>query len=80
MPIHRYELPADANCEPCPMGCGGMTADPAGGPCQSCIAALYAEDEEEPCCESCGKPIYEWGDYGCQRCDARVRAGEHLHG
>lgn len=28
-------------------------------------------DEEEPCCDHCGKPIYEWADLGCGHCDAR---------
>jgi len=82
MGIQEFVLPADSDLTPCPEGCGRMTDDVAGGPCTDCWQRIAddsaAEEEEEPCCEKCGKPIYDWSDYGCERCDARVRAGEHL--
>lgn len=27
--------------DPCPMGCGGLTDDPYGGPCTRCWNAVY---------------------------------------
>lgn len=36
MPIYQFDLPLDSDVEPCPMACGGMTEDAAGGPCQAC--------------------------------------------
>jgi len=35
--------------------------------------APWDEEEEEPKCEHCGKPIYDFDDIGCAMCDARVR-------
>lgn len=32
------DLPDDA--WPCPMGCGGLTEDPYGGPCRACWDAV----------------------------------------
>lgn len=26
---------------------------------------------EQPCCHHCGKPLYDFGDMGCEYCDAR---------
>ena len=40
--------------------------------------APWDEEQEEPACSSCGKPIYDFSDFGCEYCDARVRAGYHL--
>lgn len=44
------------------------------GKCEGCFAYSCCFDEgEEPCCDHCGKPIYDWSDYGCPACDARTR-------
>ena len=32
--------------EPCPMGCGNLTDDAAGGPCSACWAAVYDENDD----------------------------------
>lgn len=42
------EIPAETKrpsraTEPCPMGCGGNTDDPYGGPCQACWDETSAE-------------------------------------
>lgn len=34
MTINEYEFPSGSGLEPCPLGCGRMTEDEAGGPCQ----------------------------------------------
>jgi len=28
-------------------------------------------ENEEPCCEYCGKPFEDFSDLGCERCDRR---------
>lgn len=33
----------DDEWEPCPMGCGGLTEDPYGGPCDRCWEKAYRE-------------------------------------
>jgi len=40
-----WEFPTDHDGPwPCPQGCGGLTEDEAGGPCQRCWAAV--DDQE----------------------------------
>jgi hypothetical protein len=41
--------------------------------CPACdaYAAMMLGDEEEPCCRHCGKPLYDFSDLGCGRCDRR---------
>lgn len=48
----------------CPIGVGS---------CAGCVAvaSLDAADPDEPRCEHCGKPLYEFADLGCAYCDAR---------
>lgn len=29
------------------------------------------DEEEEPICSHCGKPLYDFSDLGCGRCDRR---------
>ena len=36
MAILMWEFPADSDAWPCPEACGGLTEDPAGGPCKCC--------------------------------------------
>jgi hypothetical protein len=36
MAIYTWDLPADSDAWPCPEACGGLTEDPAGGPCKRC--------------------------------------------
>ena len=31
----------------CPQGCGGITEDPYGGPCQACWDAVGKDDDED---------------------------------
>lgn len=62
MSVFRVEMPANSELTPCPMGCGRMTEDPAGGPCHACWALV--SEEQEPCCESCGKGLYDWAISG----------------
>lgn len=33
---HTWELDEDDDRAPCPMGCGNLTDDVAGGPCSAC--------------------------------------------
>jgi len=62
--------------------CGGTPDDdlcsvcncPIGlGSCDGCcaVAASCEPQEDEPICPHCGKPIYDFSDLGCSRCDAR---------
>lgn len=70
-----WEFPADSDAWPCPEGCGGLTEDPAGGPCKRCWDQVpgpncicgpdstgEAPDERPEC------PVHgfdaEWGDTG----------------
>jgi len=39
MATHDWELDEDDDSDPCPMGCGNLTDDVAGGPCSQCWAA-----------------------------------------
>lgn len=47
MSKREYILPKDCEVSPCPMGCGGMTDDPAGGPCKACWAKVYDKNRYE---------------------------------
>lgn len=31
----------------------------------------FCDDQEEPTCEHCGKPLYDFSDIGCGECDRR---------
>lgn len=45
--IDVFDFPEDYDGdEPCPMGCGRLTEDAAGGPCEACWAELYHDDDE----------------------------------
>ncbi len=35
--------------------------------------APWDEEQDEPCCDYCGKPVYEFDELGCTACDARVK-------
>ena len=37
---HTWELDEDDDRAPCPMGCGNLTDDVAGGPCSACWASM----------------------------------------
>ncbi len=37
MATHEWELDEDDDRDPCPMGCGDLTDDVAGGPCTNCL-------------------------------------------
>lgn len=39
--------------------------------CPACEALSGDCDEPEPCCEHCGKPLGDFSDIGCGRCDRR---------
>ncbi len=45
MATHEWELDGDDDREPCPMGCGNLTDDVAGGPCTGC---MYGPEPEDP--------------------------------
>lgn len=49
MPIQFWEVEEAAydGPEPCPMGCGNLTHDAAGGPCEYCWDDLYASNEPD---------------------------------
>ena len=49
-PLLVWEGPEDEMPNFCPQGCGGVTGDPYGGPCQACWDAV---DEREG--EAAGK-------------------------
>lgn len=36
MTTYTWELDEDDDRDPCPMGCGNLTDDVAGGPCSAC--------------------------------------------
>lgn len=43
---HMGDQPCACGChrDPCPMGCGGKTEDPYGGPCKACWASTGSGD------------------------------------
>lgn len=59
--------------------CGGdvcVCENKGDNECPGCPACeeyfdIIMGDEEEPCCPHCGKPIYDFSDIGCGRCDRR---------
>lgn len=61
MTTYTYETDDEGDdVEPCPMGCGGLTDDPAGGPCESCWDAV--PDEVDDCWECHGEGYVECVD------------------
>ena len=77
----RRLVPASpaTSCSVVCMACGLPGGSPPIVLCAACRARMRdVEEDKEPCCDNCGKPVYDWSDYGCERCDARVRSGEHL--
>jgi hypothetical protein len=46
-PILVWEGPADEMPDFCPNGCGGVTEDPYGGPCQACWDAVGSGEHPE---------------------------------
>jgi hypothetical protein len=52
MAIYEFVLP-EGSPDPCPMACGGLTEDAAGGPCKACWAKVPGpQDEPEDECPS----------------------------
>lgn len=43
--IQELVLPVDLDQMPCPLMCGRMTEDPAGGPCRECWRQVGGGDE-----------------------------------
>lgn len=52
-PLLTWEGPADEMPSFCPNGCGGVTEDPYGGPCQACWDAVSAPKGERPAVSQC---------------------------
>lgn len=49
----EWDFDLDDESEPCPMGCGGLTDDPYGGPCERCWASA-------PKSSATGDELDEW--------------------
>lgn len=45
MAVMTWELDEGDDRDPCPMGCGRLTDDVAGGPCSVCWEACVEPDE-----------------------------------
>lgn len=52
MAILEFLLPEDSP-DPCPMACGGLTEDAAGGPCKACWAKTDRHNVETCWCDDC---------------------------
>jgi hypothetical protein len=46
MSIKEYEFPEDSDLQPCPMGCGRITEDVGGGPCEACWQEVDENESE----------------------------------
>lgn len=84
--IEEFVVPADSDLTPCPMGCGRLTEDPAGGPCRACWAAPTYHGRTDqvlhfgagPSC--CGEPMVACDDHGRFRCFSCGRTGSVVFG
>lgn len=65
MAVQEFVFPSDSDLQPCPMGCGRITEDVAGGPCDACWSSID-EGPEDMTCVHCGSP-YD-GGHRCGTC------------
>jgi hypothetical protein len=88
-PILTWEGPGEVP-NFCPQGCGGITEDPYGGPCQACWDAVpkasagrdidddpYDGEDADPRCTICNGEVWVECDDPIQCCDPRCDGELH---